>query len=504
MEDTRGNIDRRTLLRAGALAAAGFGGSRLLAACGGNSSKRHAATTTRASGTPTTVVDPSEPWWLRGDFAPVQREVEAFDLRVEGRLPRELAGLYVRNGSNPKPGWAPHWFLGDGMVHGVMIDSGKATWYRNRYVHTSLLAAGGGLTAKGAPGGAAGLSNVSVVHHAGKLLTLGEVGFPYELRTKDLSTVGAYDFAGRLKGNMTAHPKIDPATGMMHFFGYNFTEPFLVYHVADRAGVLVSSQPVSVKAATMIHDFAITDRDVVFWEMPVLFDMKLAIRMVSEARSTVMPYVWKPEYGSRLGVMPLGGPTSAIRWVDIDPCYVFHGMNAWRDGDEVILDVCRIPKVFDGGSALGPPSRLHRWRITTRGTQLSVHDEVRSDLDGDLPSIDRRYTGRAYRHGWRVETRAATDDIVLAGAVHVDAQTGNETRWDPGPQFASGEWLFVATGRAEAEGVVMTYVHDRAAGTSSLVVLDARDVGAGPIARISLPQRVPYGFHATWVPATEA
>ena len=504
VEGLRGNIDRRAVLRAGALAAAGIGGSRLLTACGGSPSRGHAATTTPASGPLTTVVDPSKPWWLRGDFAPVEREVETFDLRVEGNLPKELAGLYVRNGSNPKPGWSPHWFLGDGMVHGVMIDAGRATWYRNRYVQTSLLAAGGGLTAKGAPGGAAGLSNVSVVHHAGKLLTLGEVGLPYELRSKDLSTAGPYDFAGLLKGNMTAHPKIDPATGRMHFFGYDFSEPFLVYHVADEAGRLVSSQPVSVKASTMIHDFAITDRDVVFWEMPVLFDMKLAIKMVSEKRSTVMPYVWRPEYGSRLGVMPLGGPTSAIRWVDIDPCYVFHGMNAWRDRDEVVLDVCRMAKVFEAGSALGSPPRLHRWHINTSGTHLSFRDEVRSDLDADLPSIDKRYTGRAYRHGWRVESRPATDDVVLTGAVHVDAMTGHETRWDPGPHLASGEWLFVATGPAEAEGVVMTYVHDRGAGTSSLVVLDARDVGAGPIARIPLPQRVPYGFHATWVPVTEA
>jgi carotenoid cleavage dioxygenase len=189
--------------------------------------------------------------------------------------------------------------------------------------------------------------------------------------------------------------------------------------------------------------------------------------------------------------------------VEIDPCYVFHGMNAWREGDEVVLDVCRMPTVFASGSVLGPPPRLHRWRVNTSAAQLTFKDEVRSDLDADLPSIDKRYTGRAYRHGWRVETRPATDDVVLAGAVHVDAQSGTETRWDPGPQVSSGEWHFVPTGPAEAEGVVMTYVYDRASATSALVVLDARDVGAGPLARIPLPQRVPYGFHAAWVPANE-
>src|SRR5262249_54139470 len=158
---------------------------------------------------------------------------------------------------------------------------------------------------------------------------------------------------------------------------------------------------------------------VVFWEMPVLFDMKLAVKMVSTPRSTIMPYVWKPAYGSRLGVMPLGGPASAIRWVEIEPCYVFHGMNAWREDDDVVLDVCRMAAVFENGTALGPPPRLHRWRLGTAGSSPTFEDEVRSDLDADLPSIDKRYAGRANRHGWRVETRPATDDLDLAGAVHV-------------------------------------------------------------------------------------
>ncbi len=497
-------IDRRSVLRLGGLGALGVAAASALAACSSSTSRRGAP---ERGTTPTTfrepAIDPARPWWLQGNFAPVTREIEAVDLRVEGSLPPELSGLYVRNGSNPRPGWAPHWFLGDGMVHGVTIENGKATWYRNRYVHTALLAAGGGLTANGAPGGASGLSNVSIVHHAGKLLTLGEVGFPYELRAKDLSTVGPYDFGGRLKGNMTAHPKIDPATGTMHFFGYNFSEPYLVYHVADKDGALVSSQPVAVKASTMIHDFAITDRDVIFWEMPVLFDMKLAIRMVSEDHSRIMPYVWKPEYGARIGVMPLGGPTSAIRWVEIENCYVFHGMNAFRDGDDVVVDVSRMAKVFDR-TTLGPPPHLHRWRINTSGPSLTFKDEQRTDTIADLPTIDRRRTGRPYTHGWRVETRDLPGTVDFAGVVHIDANTAVETRWDPGARYSSDEWLFVPTGPAEAEGVIMTYVYDKAESSSSLVVLDARDVAAGPLARVKMPQRVPYGFHATWVPATTA
>ena len=236
--------------------------------------------------------------------------------------------------------------------------------------------------------------------------------------------------------------------------------------------------------------------------MPVLFDMKLAIKMVSQKRSRIMPYVWKPEYGSRLGVMPLGGPTSAIRWVEIEPCYVFHGMNAFRAGDDVVLDVSRMDKVFDR-TTLGPPPQLHRWRINTAGPALAFTDEKRSDTIAELPTIDRRRTGRSYTHGWRVETTDDPDTVEFGGVVHIDSNTTVETRWNPGARYASGEWLFVATGPAEAEGVIMTFVYDKAHDSSSLVVLDARDVAAGPMARIALPQRVPYGFHGTWVPTTE-
>jgi carotenoid cleavage dioxygenase len=368
-------------------------------------------------------------------------------------------------------------------------------------VRTALYDAGGGLAAAGAPGGAASLSNVSLVHHAGKLLSLGEVGLPYEIAPADLATVGPYDFGGRVTGNVTAHPKIDPDTGLMHFFGYNFSAPFLVYYVADANGVLLDAQGVDVGATTMIHDFAITDRDVVFWEFPVLFDFDLAIEMVSDPASTVMPFVWTPSYGARIGVMPLGGPATAIRWVEIEPAYVFHGVNAYRDGDEVVIDVCRQDKVFDG-SALGSPPALHRWRIDTSGPSLAFRDERVSDRPADLPTIDRRRTGRDYRHSWRVETGTRTDTAELKGVVHHDTRTSAERRWDPGPARSSGEWLFVPDGDDEGEGYVLTYVFDATDGTSELVVLDARRVDDGPVGRVALPQRVPYGFHATWVPAT--
>ncbi|MEZ5207346.1 MAG: carotenoid oxygenase family protein [Acidimicrobiales bacterium] len=448
-------------------------------------------------GTPPPPFDPSRGYWMQGGFAPVAEEVTLTDLPVRGTLPSTLSGLYVRNGSNPKVGDSPHWFLGDGMVHGVQFEGGRPVWYRNRWVRTPFVEEGlGGLDAP--PGGARNQSNVSIGWHGGRLLTMGEVGWPYELSPEDLSTVGAHDFAGKLTTAMTAHPKIDPATGELHFFGYGFVPPFLTYHVADASGALVHSSEIPIQASTMIHDFAITDRDVVFWDLPVLFDLQAGIQMVTGATGA-MPYRWTPANGARLGVMPLGGTGDPIRWVEIDPCYVFHGTNAFRDGDDVVLDVCRLEHAFTETEDLGV-STPHRWRIDT--STMAFTDEPRGDLPMDLPAIDRRVAGRPYRHGWYVEVdEAAAQPLELAGIRWMDHDSGETAAWRPDAGVHANEVVFVPEDDGEGEGWLLTYAYDANRGASDLVVLDATDVAAGPVGAVELPVRVPYGFHGTWVPA---
>jgi carotenoid cleavage dioxygenase len=177
-----------------------------------------------------------------------------------------------------------------------------------------------------APGRGANQSNVSAVHHAGKLLTSGEVGFPFQIDPNDLSTAGVYDFGGALATSFTAHPKVDPATGNLHFFGYWFVPPYLTYHVADPSGRVILSADIPVQKPTMIHSFAITERDAVFWEFPVVFDLQAAIA------GSKNPFAWDASYGARIGILPLAGPVRDMRWVEIDPCYVFHEVNAFAKG----------------------------------------------------------------------------------------------------------------------------------------------------------------------------
>src|SRR5262245_4086129 len=159
--------------------------------------------------------DPSKSWWMQNEYAPTLQEHDIHELEVVGAIPPELDGLFVRNGSNHKHGDPGHWFLGNGMVHGVRISGGKALWYKNRWVQTPLLE-----DPTVAPSYAASGAAISVTYHASRLFATGEYGMPYQLSVDDLSTLGLHNYGGKLDDSFTAHPKIDPVSGEMFAFSY--------------------------------------------------------------------------------------------------------------------------------------------------------------------------------------------------------------------------------------------------------------------------------------------
>jgi carotenoid cleavage dioxygenase len=495
-----GEWERRAVLRALGLGAAGLslGGLGFAAACGGGGGGGSAGEGADGDDGPDRSVppyDPDRPYWEQGNFAAVATEETVTDLEVTGAVPPELSGLFVRNGSNPQSGTALHWFLGDGMVHGVRLERGRAAWYRNRYVRTPMYEARKDLlNFGGVPGEGNNQSNISLVHHGGKLLSTGEVGWPYELSPTDLATVGPWDFDGRLGSTMTAHPKIDPSTGRLHLFGYEFVRPGLTYYAADPSGRIDVVSPIAVDAATMIHDFAVTDRDAVFWIGPVMFGADPANPYPE------IPFHWDAAGPCRVGVMPLDGAGDDIRWVDLPPCFVFHGFGAERDGDDIVLRVHRLAEAFGPQGDL-VPSYLTEWRIGTAGPALTVREQQISDRPMDLPAHDRRHTGRALRHGWFTTTTApdAEHGFELAGICHLDLQRGREDVWEPGADVRGGEPVFVPAGDGEGDGWLLTFVWDRTTDRSALAVFDAGAVADGPVGRVELPVRVPFGFHGLWV-----
>ncbi len=428
------------------------------------------------------------PFHLAGNYAPVATEVSAFDLPVTGDLPAELHGSFLRNGPNPHSGSSPHWFFGDGMVHGIRLEQGQARWYRNRYVETTSLRDGATIfDAGGSRDFAAGKANTHVVRHAGRILALDESSFPYEM-TAELETLGPYDFGGQLRTAMTAHPKICPATEEMYFFGYGFTPPYLTYHVADAAGQLVVSREVDVPGSTMMHDFNLTERFVIFMDLPAVFDLDRAL-------AGTMPYRFDTTYGARLGVLRRDDPHGNVRWFEVDPCYVFHPVNAHDDGRTITIDVVRYREVWAQGDN---PATLWRWAI-----DLAAGTVTESQLDDrpcEFPRVDDRQISLPARRGW-VTTMPSRDTRHGNGALTVyDLETGGATTHELDPGRVPSEAVFApADDQPGGPGWLLAYVYDAGSDTSDLVILDIDDVEAAPVATVHLPARVPYGFHGSWL-----
>jgi len=440
------------------------------------------------------------PFHLRGNYAPVLDEVEAFDLPIDGSLPPELNGRYVRNGANPKHGPTLHWFAGDGMLHGIRLRDGRAEWYRNRWVQTKALAGAERIDmSTGTMDLTVGLANTHVVRHAGRILALEEGSLPNEI-SPELDTLGPCDFGGALRTPFTAHPHVCPETGEMHFFGYELiSAPFVTYHVLDAAGNLVHTQPIDVPGPTMVHDFAVSRKYAIFLDMPVVFD-------IEQAMLGGMPFGWDDAYGARIGLLHRDGARRGAQptWFDVDPCYVFHIMNAWDttddDGDHVYLDAGRHASMWRGSADQFEPSYLWRWRFDLATGR--VHEEQLDDVGHAFPRIDDRRTGLSNRFGWAVAPRAGAGRGMdePSNIVKYDVLTGARSVHDFGPTCTTGEPVFVPASDAagEDEGYLVTYVHDAATNASRFVVLDAADMGADTIASVPLPQRVPNGFHGSW------
>ncbi|MEX0782671.1 MAG: carotenoid oxygenase family protein [Dehalococcoidia bacterium] len=467
--------------------------------------------------------------FLEGNFAPVREEVTGENLRVIGELPADMDGMYVRTGPNPQFDVIKsyHWFGGDGMLHGVRVEGGKAS-YRNRFVQTEAYtrekAAGKALWGSGLgqpefdnPNGPSrgNTGNTALVWHDGKLLTLWEGGDPHEIAVPGLETVGPYNYCGKLMHAFTAHPKVDERTGEMLFFGYNMMGmdmarggkvPFLQYSVASAAGELVHTTPIDLPVGVMMHDFAVTERYSIFMNLPYTFSLERAMKGEN-------PFAWEPDRGAHFGILARHGDGAQVRWFEAPACYVFHTLNAFEDGDEVVLDACRMARVDLGtlDSTVSPSheaviarqggddrARMHRWRFNL--VTGVVKEERLDDISSDFPRVNDGLVGYKARFGY--SARLPKGDMPESdGVIKYDLESGKSRTHLHGAQRSGGEPVFVprAGAIAEDDGYLVTFVYDGSEGTSEFVVVDAQNVESAPLARVVLPQRVPYGFHGAWV-----
>jgi carotenoid cleavage dioxygenase-like enzyme len=455
--------------------------------------------------------------YLNGIYAPVAEETTILDCKVEGEVPRDLFGAYCRNGPNPAhtPANLHHWFDGDGMIHAVHFENGKAE-YRNRYIRcddykaevAGTLDAGGVLL----PANRArelvykDTANTDLVFHNGSLMALWYVcGKPMRVDARTLTTIGNESFGGKLPRHVSAHGKVDTVTGDFAFFDYALYEPWMAYGVVDKHNVLKNFQHVELPGPRLPHDMGLTENYVILHDLPVVF-----------TQGGLRNSLWRIEQQdrpARFGVAPRNGRGDAIKWFEAEPCYIYHVANAWEEGDEVVMHACKmIPNGRKPNAAFGPYApmaavlALHavpvEWRMNVRTG--AIRSRQLDDRLGEFPVINNRFTGRRSRYSYNVSIPDA-ETLLFDGIHKYDLGSGARQtyRYEAGVFGSEPAFAQRIGGKDEDDGYLVVFTIDENDGNSEVQILDAKDIAAGPIGRVRLPCRVPAGFHATWAPGEE-
>jgi carotenoid cleavage dioxygenase len=454
--------------------------------------------------------------YLNGGYGPVSREVDATDLPVIGDIPMDLSGLYVRNGPNPEraPEGMHHWFDGDGMFHGLWLENGKAR-YANRYLQGGDLkleragkldAAGIFKPANRARGGNRvykDTGNTDVVFHNGQLLGLWYIsGTPVAVNPTTLETIRDETFSGALPRNISAHSKVDPRTGELVFFDYALYEPWMSYGTISADGHLTHFTQVELPGPRLPHDMGLTENYVILHDLPVVFTDK--------ALRTGMWNIHTENRPTRFGVAPRKGRGDEVKWFEAPPAYVYHVVNCWEDGDSVYMAACKMvpnghrpnPARFGDYAGmvnvLALHANLYLWRFDLKTGQ--AHETQLDDQIAEFPIVNLDRTGAHTRHSYHV-TMAPNELQKFDGILKYDLGDGSSVRHAFQPGVYGSEPAFAPRigAKSEDDGYVITFVTDEASGKSEALILDAQNFAAPPLARIQLPQRVPFGFHATWV-----
>jgi carotenoid cleavage dioxygenase-like enzyme len=411
-------------------------------------------------------------------------ELDAEDLPVEGEIPRELRGVFLRNGPSPifEPTAGQSPVNAPGMIHAVYLDNGAAH-YRNRWVQTKeLLAewqAGKQLRAASYP------ANAHVVIHAGHLLALGECGLPYRL-DRELHTLGPEDFGGALPGGFSSHPKVDPETGEMIAVASNAAESRLDYLVLSSAGVLTKLISFDSPWPAKVHDIAVTRNYVVVFVCPYVLEWP-------QPR-------WRPGMGTAVALIPRRGTEHGIRWFEGQPFFHLHVMNAFEAEQYIELQLPWYPSwgVPEPGRA-----ELHRLRINLENR--TVLDERLDNCHCEFPRINDRFAMRENRYGYAAFRNSRPGERQEPGAFEALARYDFYTASRTVHTLCTGEFasepVFVPARGAtkEDEGYILVFVYSAAQNRSALHIYAARDLNGHALARILLPCRVPAGSHGSWV-----
>jgi len=458
---------------------------------------------------------------LAGNNAPIHQEDTFEDLPVIGTMPADFSGLYVRNGPNAyfPPDWRYHAYDGDGMLHAVRFDRGRVS-YRNRWIRTAALqeeqAAGRALwkglkepfRADRPDEPLKNTSNTDVKYHAGRLLTMWyRSGLPYAVDPFTLETLGPADFGGAIS-RISAHSRPDEHTGELLWFDYALQAPYLRYGVIGPDRQPRHQIEVPLPGPSLPHDMAVTERYTILHDFPLRPDAEA----LAAGRYKVR---FDADAPSRFAVLPRHGQASEIRWFEAKPAYMLHVVNAWEEGEEVVM-VGTPYRIHEDASGRPDARRLERtinlrqrdfllyeWRfdLATGRTRERVLDDV---LNTEFPVINSAYQGQRNRWSYHVVfPPGGREEPRFPGLVKYDLETGGYIAVSAGPDFFYNEPGFAPRddARSEDDGYLVTLVWNPREQRSEIQLFDCLGarIAQGPVARVPLPRRVPHGFHATFV-----
>lgn len=452
---------------------------------------------------------------------------------IEGEIPPDLEGTLFRNG----PGLLDingqrihHPFDGDGMIAKIAFKNGRA-YFSNRYVRTEgylkeqqagkILYRGVFGTQK--PGGwlanlfdvnIKNIANTHIIYWGNKLLALWEAAQPHQLDPNSLETIGLDSLYNALQSGdaFAAHPRIDPhceADGgepcLVNFSVKPGLSTTITIYELNRAGKMVRRHAHSVPGFAFLHDMAITPNYCIFFQNPVNFN---PLPFLLGWRSATQCLRFNPQEPTKIILIPRNGK-DAVKILETEPCFVFHHANAWEENGEVFVDsVC-----YDSFPSPEPDADFREidfdtipagqlWRFQVNLSRETVTHQTLESRCCEFPTLHPQNVGRPYRYLYIGTAHEAAGNAPLQAILKLDLATGNRQLWSAAPRGFGGEPVFVPrpNGTTEDDGWVLLLMYDAAHHRSDLVILDARDLNRGPIARLHLKHHIPYGLHGSFTP----
>ncbi|KAK8928661.1 Carotenoid 9,10(9',10')-cleavage dioxygenase 1 [Platanthera zijinensis] len=526
----------------------------------------------------------NQPWLpTQSNFMPVDEIGDAVILDdIEGEIPDDFPeGVYIRNGSNPLFGGlqsassvlglsSETWVEGEGMLHAVSFSratngggsgGGWIVSYKNRFVEsdTFLLERRRNRPSflpvvEGNPASVIAsyllnqlrygkitkdMSSTNIFELSGRLFAVTESHLPQEMDLLTLETIGSWDVNGLWDRPFSAHPKKAPG-GELVFVGADWKEPFLVLGIVSADGKeLKHKVDLKLKRGIVCHDIGISERYNIILDMPLTFDFH---RLIKGG-----PFIkYEKQSYARIGVMPRYGDSDSVKWFDVEPYCMFHIVNCYEIGDEVIVRGWRSIGSMIPGPDLGRNksqwfsrgfnrkstdeysdglffSRLHEWRLNMNTASVTERYLMGTGFSSEFPFANDLFGGlyNKYAYAQVVNSEASSDaglpkfgglakfyldekDATAFKLENLDSEYMKVERRKLGAsEFYSGAAFVSKRGDFEEDdGWIISYVHNEQTNTSQVHIIDAKNFEGGLVAKITLPRRVPYGFHGAFIPVT--